>query len=187
MKQASFNIDKIIEAGKINSELELEQSLAAYHKLRLLFKENPSLKQKRKILGELIHKYEHSNWALKSKTSKEQIIESEEAGQLVVQENAFIEKRKQLIKRKLAKHNLNQQEFGEILGHNSKSYMSELMNGVKPFSLKDLIIISKLLKINLNNLIFRNVSVNERKDIEQTIKKLNKPNLKLDTEAFALS
>lgn len=185
MKQASFDIDKIIETGKIGSELALEHALAAYHKLRLLSKENPSLKQKQKILGELIHTYESNNWALASKTSKQQIVESDEAEQLVEAENNFIEKRKLLIKRKLNKYNLNQQEFGKILGHNSKSYMSELMNGIKPFSLKDLIVISKLLKINLNNLVYRNVSIKERKSIEATIKQLNKPNLKLDMEAFA--
>lgn len=105
---------------------------------------------------------------------------------MVEEEGQFYQKRKELIKSKLSKLNLNQQEFGRILGHTSKSYMSELMNGVSPFSLKDLILISRLLKIDLEDLVFTIIPPEERKKIERSIRKLDKLKLKLNPGEFAL-
>ncbi|MBY5958603.1 hypothetical protein KUV50_10695 [Membranicola marinus] len=62
--------------------------------------------------------------------------------------------------------------------------MSELKNGVIPFSLKDLIVISKLLKIELDKLILTQIPDDDKVKIEQSVKKLNKPKLKLDKEGF---
>ena len=101
-----------------------------------------------------------------------------------MKELEFIEARKKLIKAKLKRLGLNQQEFGKILGHDSKSYMSELMNGVVPFTLKDLIVISKLIKISLNKLIPTQIPDEEKSKIEKTINKLGKPKLKLDKNEF---
>ena len=101
------------------------------------------------------------------------------------QQEKFIRKRKNLIKSKISKLNLTQQEFGKILGHKNKSYISELMNGVSPFSLKDLIVISRLLKKDLNDLVFTAIPFTERRKIEKTIKELDKPKLKLNTKEFA--
>lgn len=185
MKALTFDIDFIISKSQIESELELEQCLNAHRKLRFLVKENPDLKKKRIILSDMIHEYESKHWSMNSTTSKQQMFDSDEAEILVEREEKFIESRKKLIKSKLSKLNLNQQEFGQIIGHNSKSYMSELMNGVNSFSLKDLIVISKLLKINLNDLVFRTIPIQQRRKIEQTIKKLAKPKLMLDSKEFA--
>jgi len=56
------------------------------------------------------------------------------------------------IRKKLKEFDLTQQDLGVILEH-PKSYMSELMNGVSQFTLKDLVIIHRILGINLNTLI----------------------------------
>lgn len=184
MKTTSNGIDDLLKKGTIESELELEQALHADRQLRLLIKDNPILKKKRMELREIISSYEAENWSLNSRISKKQMEESDEAEILLEAERKFNQKRKKLIKLKLTKLNLTQQEFGQVLGHNSKSYMSELMNGISPFSLKDLIVISRLLKIDLNELVFTAISYEERRKIENTIKKLDKPKLKLDTKEF---
>ena len=184
MKSTIFDIDKFLIKGIIESEYELEQSLNADKQLRLLIKDNPVLKKKRIKLRRLISEYESQNWTLESNISETRIEDSNQAEILVEQERIFIQKRKILIKLKIKKLNINQQELGKILGHNSKTYMSELMNGVSPFTLKDLIVISRLLEINLNKLVFTNISYPERKKIARTIRQLKKPKLKLDIEEF---
>jgi len=185
MNNSNFDIDKLLEKGQIETELELEQSISAYKKLRILVRDNPSLKKKRKGLSNLIHEYESIHWSITTKIAKGKIKQSDEAEKIVEQEDAFISRRKEIIKIKLKSLKLNQQEFGKILGHNSKSYMSELMTGVRPFSLKDLIVISSLLKIDLNDLVFRSIPLEERRKIKSAIKKLGKPKLKLNTREFA--
>lgn len=55
--------------------------------------------------------------------------------------------------------------------------MSELMNGVCPFSLKELIIINSLLKIDMNDLVPVFLPQRERLRIKETIESLNKPEL----------
>ncbi len=182
-----FDIDKLLKKGEIVSELELEQASQADRKLRLLTQENPNLKLKRVKLRELIYAYEKQHWSVQSKITERQIEESDEAEILADKFETFISKRKKLIKSKLIKLNLNQQEFGRILGHKNKSYISELMNGVSPFSLKDLIVINNLLKINLNSLVFRSIPYQERKQIEKTIIELNKPKLKLELKEFSFA
>mgnify|MGYP006444675019 FL=1 len=77
---------------------------------------------------------------------------------------------------------MSQQDFGKILGHNSKSYISELMNGVSPFSLKDLIIINRLLNIDLTDLIPTFLPQSDRSKIRTTIEKLDNPKLKLSKD-----
>ncbi len=73
---------------------------------------------------------------------------------------------------------MTQQDLGVLLGHN-KSYMSELINGVVQFSLKDLIIIHRVLNIKLQYLIPTYLQNETRRRIIQSIKKLNKPKLQL--------
>lgn len=99
----------------------------------------------------------------------------------------FIKRRKELIRKKLKTLNLTQQDFGKILGHNNKSYISELINGVSPFSLKDLIVINRLLKIDLADLVPTFLAQTDRMKIRTTIKKLDNPKLKLSKNDLALA
>ena len=58
--------------------------------------------------------------------------------------------KKELIKEKLKSVGLNQNDLAKILGH-KKGYMSELINGLRPFSKEDIIVINRLFKIKLEH------------------------------------
>ncbi len=83
-----------------------------------------------------------------------------------------------LLEKNLKDYDMTQQDLGLILGH-PKSYMSELINGVSQFTLKDLVIIHRILGISLNILIPTFLQSETRDKIRESIKKLNKPKLGL--------
>lgn len=180
-----FDIAELIENGKILNELDFERALIADRKLRVLSKGNPKLNSYRKKLRDLIEQYENENWSSNSEITEDKIRESDVSALIAEKERLFIQRRKELIRKKLKNLNLTQQDFGNVLGHQSKSYMSELMNGVSPFSLKDLIVIHQILKIDLTDLIPTFLPQSDRKKIRQTIKKLDNPNLTLPEDDFA--
>lgn len=185
--QTQFDISQLIEAGKIQNELDFERALIADRKLRVLSKENPKFKSVRKKLRDLIEQYENQNWSSDSKISDKKLRESHIAELIAEKERLFIQRRKEIIRKKLIDLNLTQQDFGKILGHRSKSYISELMNGVTPFSLKDLIVINRLLKIDLTDLVPTFLPQSDRAKIRTTIEKLDNPKLKLSKEDLAIA
>lgn len=182
-----FNLSKILKAGKIENQLEFERSIIADRKLKTLSKSDVRYKAKRKKLRDLIEKYENQNWASDSRISLKTIEESDLAEALAEKERQFIQNRKKLIREKLKDLDLNQQNLGILLGHGSKSYISELMNGVSPFSLRDIIIINRLLKIDLEDLVSTVLPQEDRRKVRRSIKKLDNPNIKLSKEDFALA
>ncbi len=184
--KTQFDISQLINAGQIQNELDFERALIADRKLRVLSKENPKYKSLRKKLRDLIELYENQNWSNNSKISEKKLRENDIAELIAEKERLFIQRRKELIRKKLKQLNLSQQDFGKILGHNSKSYISELMNGVSPFSLKDLIVINRLLKIDLTDLVPTFLSQSDRIKIKTTIKKLDNPKLKLSKDDLVL-
>jgi predicted metalloprotease with PDZ domain len=185
--ETQLNINKIIKTGKITNELDFERALIADRKLRVLSKENTSLKSVRKELRNIIANYENKHWSNSSNVNENKLKESDIAELVAEKERIFIETRKSIIKLKLKKYTINQQEFGIILGHNSKSYMSELMNGICPFSLTDLIVINRLLKIDLTDLIPTFLPQNQGLKVRKSIERLGKPNLKLSKKDFAFA
>lgn len=184
--KTQLDISQLIDAGKIQNELDFERALIADRKLRVISKENPKLKTTRRKLRDLIEQYEKQNWSADSKISVKKLRKSDEAEVIAEKERLFIQGRKELIRKKLKNLNLTQQDFGKILGHQSKSYISELMNGVSPFSLKDLIVINRLLKIDLTNLVPTFLPQSDSKKIRATIKKLDNPKLRLSKEDLAI-
>lgn len=185
--KTQFDISQLIESGKIQNELDFERALIADRKLRVLTKENPKLKSTRKKLRDLIEQYENQNWNPNSRISEKKLRESDIAELIAEKERIFIQRRKELIRKKLKTLNLTQQDFGKILGHGSKSYMSELMNGISPFSLKDLIVINRLLKIDLTDLVPTFLSQSDRMKIRTTIEKLDNPKLRLSKNDLAIA
>lgn len=177
--KTEFDISDILANGVIRDELDFERALVADRKLRILVIENPELKEVRSNLRDLLSKYEDKHWGSSTTVSAEQIRESDLAELIAEKERQFIQRRKELIRSKLKASSLTQQDFGRILGHNSKSYMSELMNGLSPFSLKDLIVIHRLLKIDLTDLVPTILSQSEREKIIETLDQLNNPKLTL--------
>lgn len=176
---------KILQKGSISNELELEKALIIERKLRLLGKENPELAESRTQLRAIIKKYEESNWSADSVISNKKIQESNIAELIAEQERTFLANRKKIIKAKLTELGINQQDLGLILGH-SKSYISELINGINPFNLKDLIIIHKLFNIKLEDLIPTTIPQKETEKIKSSILKINKPKLKLGKQDLVL-
>ena len=145
--KTQFEISKLIKDGKIQNELDFERALIADRNLRVLSREDKSLKAVRKQLRDLIEQYEDQHWSADSKISDKKLHESDLAELIAEKERQFIQHRKEIIRKKLKSVNLTQQDFGKILGHRSKTYISELMNGISPFSMRDIIIINRLLKI----------------------------------------
>ena len=177
MKTQSYM--KIIQKGFISSELELEKALMYDNMLRLMIKENPELTANRNQLRTIIKEYEKANWSSDSIISDKQIAESDSAEIAVERELLFLNKRKETIKKKLTELGMNQQDLGIILGH-SKSYISELMNGINPFNLKDLIVIHKLFEIKLEDLISTIIPQKESLRIRTSVTKLNGAKVKLE-------
>lgn len=172
------DLKSILKAGKLNDELDLERALLLDRKLRLLAKDNPEIAESRKKLRAIIKIYEEANWSKESEINEVTLKESDLAEYIVDQERIFLENRKKTIKAKLDQYKITQQELGKILGH-GKSYMSELMNGVNPFSMRDIIILHRLFGIKLEHLIPTTISQNDRVKIATSISELNNPELKL--------
>ncbi|GAA5225112.1 hypothetical protein GCM10025777_57430 [Membranihabitans marinus] len=185
--KTQFDISALIGNGKIQNKLDFERALIADRKLRVLSKENPKFKSVRKQLRDLIEEYENKNWSADSNISDKKISESDVAELMAEKERLFIQRRKELIRNKLKNLNLTQQDFGKVLGHKSKSYMSELINGVSPFSLKDLIVINRILKIDLTDLVPTFLPQSDIVKIRSAIKKLDNPKLKLSKDDLAIA
>ncbi|MCB0516871.1 MAG: helix-turn-helix transcriptional regulator [Chitinophagales bacterium] len=135
----------------------------------------------------MIEQYENENWNANAKITDKKLRESDIAELAAERERFFIQRRKELIRRKLKNLNLTQQDFGKILGHQSKSYMSELINGIRPFSLKDLIVINQVLKIALTDLVPTFLAQSERAKIIKAIKQLDNPKLKFNREDLTIA
>lgn len=110
------------------------RALLADRRLRVLSKDDSKYKVIPKKLRDLIEDYQNKNWSTDSTITDEKINESDLAILIAEKERQFIQNRKDLIRKKLKNSNLTQQNLGSVLGHNSKSYMSELMNGMSHFS-----------------------------------------------------
>lgn len=181
-----FIIDNIIKIKKIENELELEQAVFVMNKLRLLQKENPGVKIVRRHLASLIEAYEATHWRETDKISEEQLKASNNAEVAMQFQARFIQKRKELIKSKLKSTGLLQNDLAAILGHR-KNYMSELINGVRPFSQEDILIIHHILSIRLDDLIVPIIKAPTIERIRLVIQELNKPKKKIKLPEFNYS
>lgn len=182
-----FDISELIESGSIKNELDYERALIADRKLRLLSKENAHFKTLRQKLRDIIERYENAEWNKVESISNEKIIESDDAERVAEAERSFIEKRKQEIRKRLKELDLSQTDLALLLGHRSKTHMSELINGIKPFTLKDLIIINRLLKVDITKLVPVYLSKEDQIKIKEAIRKLNKPKIELTTDDLTLA
>ena len=178
MKEQS-DLRNILKKGVLVDELDLERAIILDSKLRLLIKEHPEFREERNQLRLIIKSYESVNWNKDATITDTQIKESDNAEFIAEKERLFLETRKQIIKEHLSQFDLTQQDLGKLLGH-GKSYMSELMNGISPFSNRDLIILHRLFHIKLEHLIPTIISEKDRGKLKESLQKLNKPNLKLE-------
>lgn len=179
-----LNIKDIEKIKKLENEYDLQKASLLERKLRLMIDENPELKPIRKKLRDLIKNYEDREWSDFENISDTKIEESDKAEEIINSEQRFINKRKETIRKKLKKYDMTQQDLGVILEH-PKSYMSELINGVSQFTLKDLVIIHRILGISLSILIPTYLQSETRDKVRQSITKLNKPKLELRKKELA--
>jgi transcriptional regulator with XRE-family HTH domain len=172
------NIREIENIQHLDNEYDLQKALLLDRKLRLMVKEDATLKPIHDKLFRLIQEYEQKNWSDSENIPEEQFEEAETSEQLVKIENKFIAQRKEAIRKKLKSYDMTQTDLGILLGH-KKSYMSELINGVSQFSMKDLVIIHRVLRIDLSKLIPTYLQNETRERVKISIAQLNKPKLKL--------
>jgi plasmid maintenance system antidote protein VapI len=172
------DIKEIKNIERLENEYDLQKASLLERKLRLMIKENPDLKPIRRKIRDLIEEYESRKWSDFENIPDSQIEESDKVEEIVDYEQKFIQKRKESIRKKLKEFDMTQQDLGQILGH-PKSYMSELINGVSQFTLKDLVIIHRLLGISLKTLIPTYLQSETRDKVKESIDKLNKPKLRL--------
>ncbi len=177
--KTEFDIEAILKKGRLSNELDYERALVAERKLRLLAKEDAQFTTLRHQLRELLETYELGEWSDPASIDDRQLIQSEKAEFIADQERQFMETRKRTIRNRLKQFELTQENLGFVLGHKSKTHMSELMNGIKPFTLKDLIIIHRLLKIEISILVPVFLSDSDQKRVKFAVDKLDKPKVKL--------
>ena len=184
--KTQFDIEKVFEEGRLVSELEYERALIADRKLRVLSKENPRLKSIRKKLRDFIEKYDDKHWSKNSKIDDIKLTESDLAELIAEKERQFIQQRTSLIKERLKKLGLTQQHLMILLQHKSKTYMSELINGISPFTLNNLIVINRLLKIDLINLVPTTIAQKQRIQIKKSIQDIGTSKIKLSADDLDL-
>lgn len=177
--KSQLDIEKLVELGSIKNELDYERALIADRKLRLLSKENNHFKSLRNKLRALIEQYERQEWNDVNNISDDKILESEMSKKIAELEMLFYSRRKLEIKKKLKELGLTQESLAQLLGHKSKTHMSELINGIKAFTLKDLMIIHHLLNIDFNKLIPSFLPYEEQLRINNAIKILGNTKLKI--------
>lgn len=180
-----LNINNILNINELENELEQERASSIYLKLRNLEKKDASYTPIRAHLKELMLKFEQEHWSDESNITDEQVKESDLAEILIEAENNFYSKRKELIKSKLKESGLNQNDLAKILGHR-KAYISELINGLRPFSKDDIVIINRLLKIRLEDLVPTFIKQDKAIHIMKTLKSISKSKIKLSKKDFDL-
>ena len=178
-----FDIDSVLQIVELSNELEFEKASALQLKLRWMQKEDESLSPIREHLRLLVRDYENKHWSNIDSITKEQIYSNAKAEQLVSAENKFISERRAILKSKLKAYGLSQSDLAKILGHRD-NYMSELINGVRPFSKDDIVVIHRLLKIKLDSLISPFVKEDVARHVRTTLETLNKQKVKLSKKDF---
>ena len=178
-----FSIQNIQKINSLTSELEFEKASSLYLQIRVLVKEDKSYEPIRTHLRGLIKDYEEKNWSDDNSVTDEQIKESDLAEALIQAENEFYHKRKELIKAKLKDAGLNQNDLAKILGHR-KGYMSELINGLRPFSKEDLVVINRLFKIKFEDLIPAFIKQEKASHIKKTLESLSNNKIRLTKKDF---
>jgi hypothetical protein len=173
-----MKIKEVQNIERLENEYDLQKASLLERKLRLMLDENPDLISIRKKIRSLISEYEAREWSDYKKISESKIEESDKAESIVNFEQKFLKKRKESIHKKLQEFDMTQQDLGILLGH-PKSYMSELINGVSQFTMKDFVIIHRIFDIRLKTLIPTYLPSETRDQVRKSIAKLNKPKLRL--------
>lgn len=180
------NIRKILDAGRIETELDHERVLLADRHLRLQQETQPDLRPTRKAISDLIVEFEARCWSDENLVTDAQMEESDAAEIQAEKEYVFLWNRRKLILEKLQALSLKQKDLALLLNH-SKSYISELLNGIRPFSTNDLKLIHLLFEIPLQDLIITIPSQDTLARLEAAIDKISSINPKATSLHTALA
>lgn len=174
---AEPDVRRILESGRIENELDLERITLANRQLMHELESQPELRTTRKLISDLIVAYEAKYWSDENLVTDAQMEESEAAEIHAEREYVFLWKRRKLILEKLQALSLKQKDLALLLNH-SKSYTSELLNGIRPFSTNDLKLIHLLFEIPLSDLIITIPSQETLGRLETAIEKISSSNPK---------
>jgi len=180
------NLKKILKKGVIKNELDFQRAAFIDRQLRLLVKEFPALAEDRKQLRALLAAYEEKHW-VKAAVTDQLVQESDRALAIAEEENDFLLKRKHAIKNRLKELGLTQKDLAVILNHTSASYVSELINGVNPFTLTDIIVMHKLLNIPMDELVPTTLTMQVINRVISAISGLNQSKLKCNVNDLVLA
>jgi len=169
------NIKRILDAGRIENELDHERIMLADRQLMHEEVVQPDLRTTRKAISDMIVEYEDRYWSDENQVTDAQMEESEAAEIQAEKEYAFLWQRRKLILAKLQELSLKQKDLALLLNH-SKSYTSELLNGIRPFSTNDLKLIHLLFQIPLTDLIITIPSQETLSRLETAIDKISSVN-----------
>jgi transcriptional regulator with XRE-family HTH domain len=181
-----FDLKALLAIGSISSELEFQRASMADRSLRLLAEDDPALNSVRKSLRQMLRDYEKIHWSNAEAVTEEQVTESDAAEELAFAELDFVLRRRKLILAKLKEFCLKQKDLAAVLSH-SKSYTSELLNGIRPFSTGDLILIHNLLRIDLNDLLITTLSEETKQKVNAVISQIATENQNPKVAELALS
>ena len=176
-------INNILKVNELASELEYERATSLFLKLRKHEQKNSAYTPIRGYLKTLILEYEKAHWTDAGKITFEQVKASDLAERLVSAENEFNFKRRELIIGRLKQTGINENDLAKILGH-QKAFTTELINGFKSFSREDILIINRLLKIKLEDLIAPFIKQEKVAHIKKTLKTMNNSKIKLTKKDF---
>lgn len=171
------DIKRLLNAGRIESELDFERAMLADRFLRLYEDDQPELKTTRKALRTLIADFETKHWSDETLVTEAQLEENDAAEIQADKEYTFIKQRRKLILSRLKGLFLKQNDLALLLNH-SKSYTSELLNGIRPFSTNDLVLIHLLFKIPLKDLFIMILSQETIVRLDAVIDKISASNPK---------
>lgn len=171
------DIKKILDVGRIETELDHERILLADRHLMLQEEAQPNLGPTRKAISDLIVEFEARCWSHENLVTDAQMEEHDAAEIQAEREYIFIRDRRKLILEKLQALSLKQKDLALLLNH-SKSYTSELVNGIRPFSTNDLKLIHLLFEIPLSDLIITIPSQETLGRLETAIEKIASSNPK---------
>jgi antitoxin component HigA of HigAB toxin-antitoxin module len=180
-----MSVRQMVGNGRLKTELDFERAVLAERFLQLLIEDQPELEPLRKEVRSMIMDYESIQWS-KDVVSEAQIAESDLAEAQADTEFRFFISRRELILSKLKSHDLRQNDLANILAH-SKSYTSELLNGIRAFSTKDLIVVHKLLDIKLEDLFFTEIPLEVKERIKSTLDKIPERKNKLQPQTLEMA
>jgi antitoxin component HigA of HigAB toxin-antitoxin module len=184
-EMSELSIRQMVGNGRLKTELDFERAVLAERFLQLLIEDQPELEPLRKEVRSMIMDYESIQWS-KDVVSEAQIAESDLAEAQADTEFRFFISRRELILSKLKSHDLRQNDLANILAH-SKSYTSELLNGIRAFSTKDLIVVHKLLDIKLEDLFFTEIPLEVKERIKSTLDKIPERKNKLQPQTLEMA